>query len=223
MLSLPQRSWRHSKAKIEGNSRFLNRNVTFCELYAQVARKNCHKRGGDILFRRALFSFIGLAGIAFIGTFAFALWVLGSPARMPGTGGEARISRVEEGAELVRNFILDDGLRGATLISSIRNEWVGLSSLEFAQNNPQWRVVSFGPNRIVVEEPCDTTGGGFVRLEGDQVIVFDGNMDGCYVRRGSIELDADTFSPFHIRELESGIPFSNEVDLSIVLEGMRAP
>lgn len=176
------------------------------------------------MFRRTLISFIGIASLAFIGTFFFTLWVMGGPSRQLGFEGERRVSHIEEGAEFVRNFIFADGLRGASLISSVHGEWVGLSSTEFAQGNPQWRVVSFAPTRIVVEEPCnEVPSGGFIRMESGQIFVFDGVMDGCYRNRGAVEVDMHTVSPFLNRELVSGIPFTSEDDLALLLEGMRAP
>lgn len=176
------------------------------------------------MLRRAVISFFAVACFAFVGTFVYTMWVLGNPSRLPLQLSEQRFTQIEQGAELVRTFVYEGELKGASLISPVINDWIGLSSTEFALENPQWRVVSFAPHRVVVEESCESpTLGGFIRLEQGQLFVFDGNMDGCHRRRGPAEVDAQQLSPFQSRELSSGIPFASEIDLSLILDGMRAP
>lgn len=176
------------------------------------------------MFQRRIIWFIGIASFAFVSSFLYALWVLGSPSRLPTLDGQRHVSQIADGAEFVRTYVFDEAVWGGSVVSSVLQNWVGMTSTEFARQNPHWHLVSFSPDRIVVEELCsDDLEGGFIRAENGLVYLYHGSMDGCHLRKEPIEVDFFSMSPFQTHELQTGIPFGTETDLSLILDGMRAP
>lgn len=175
------------------------------------------------MVRRSIISFVCVLILSFVSTFLYALWVLGTPSVLL-TRQEASLSRLGEGARIVRRFVFPDGVSGGTAAGPILRDWIGLSSVEFAEINPNWRVLSFSAEEVVVEEFCEETPqGGFVRLERDRVYVYDGRLEGCYRLRGPLDVAAHELNPQVIGELVQGLPFASDMDLALLLEGVRAP
>ena len=113
--------------------------------------------------------------------------------------------------------------KGRTVLSPMPAELVGLSSTELADGQPQWRLLSFSEGRVVVEEHCSQLTGGFLRSEHGALAVYEGDIDGCHRKKGTIELDGGLISPLQELELELGVPFSSEAELVLLLEGIAAP
>lgn len=179
------------------------------------------------MFTRNVIFFSLACGFGFIAAFLFTMWVVGSPAvdlteRPASDIGQDRL-RVAPDAELIRWFLFEDGEVGGPVISSVPAELVGLSSTELADSHSYWRLVSFAPHRVVVEEHCPGLTGGFVRSEQGTLLVYAGAIDGCHRQTTTLDFDMDHVSPLHAAELARGVPFSSESELSLILEGLAAP
>src|SRR5690625_3478460 len=100
-----------------------------------------------MMFKRSFLTIVGTLLLAFLATFLYALLLFGN---LPMQLGEnnLNLSRVEKGAQIVRQFIFVNGQRGASLITSATDELIGLTAPEFVDQNPQWRVLSFTPHQI---------------------------------------------------------------------------
>lgn len=176
------------------------------------------------MFRQRLAWLAGMAVLGGIATFFFTLWVLGSAPQGPQElEHEDGRSRIEEGAELVRIFVYQDGEEGSPALSSVPPELVGLSSSELMAARPEWRLVSFGSHRVVVEEACTELSGGFIREVQGTIRVYEGSLDGCHRPVDTLDFDASRLSPLQRAELQAGIPYLASDDLALLLDGMQAP
>lgn len=175
------------------------------------------------MFRRKLM-LLGLVTIfGFAVTFVYALWVLGSPPEPPLRDTPQERLRISVDAELVRQFLFDDGSIGATLLSSVPYELVGLTSTELAESHPQWGIVSFAPHRVVVTEACPEPTGGFLRSENNALVIYEGTVGGCHKPVATVEIDVSRIPPLQASELAQGVPFDARDDLSVILDGVMAP
>lgn len=179
------------------------------------------------MLRRNVLLFGLVGGFGFALAFVAALYAFGSPTANP---AEHRVEesvphrlRVAPDAELVRWFLFEDGERVGPVLSPMPAGLVGLSSTELADGQPQWRLLSFSEGRVVVEEHCSQLTGGFLRSEHGALAVYEGDIDGCHRKKGTIELDGGLISPLQELELELGVPFSSEAELVLLLEGIAAP
>lgn len=167
----------------------------------------------------------GLAGVLCMGVFAWTLSALSDfPLQRsridPGGAG----SRLAAEAEFIRTYVFEDGSAGASFVASVLPDWVGLTPGEFSDAHPHWRVISFTSDRVVVEEPCGPMRGrGFVRTEHGRVVIYEGDMNGCYRQQSEVDADLNKIPPFQREELDAGIPYESDADLSRILDGIRAP
>lgn len=133
------------------------------------------------------------------------------------------LSVIEPATEWVRIY-LDDALRQYTVVDAVRPEWVGLTASQFAELHPDWRLLSFSADRIVFEIVCDEyPAGGFLRLEGATVSIYDGDPQGCQRLRESLDLDTSRLTEFQRRELSAGVLFMDEEELDLILDGVYGP
>lgn len=132
------------------------------------------------------------------------------------------MSKIEPGAEFVRTIVVEPDQYRRSIVSLVDPAWIGLTAAEFMDRHPEWELVSFSPERIVVEERCsDVPAGGFIRLEGDTVVIFDGEPDGCHRRRGTVDIPRSEI--LQVSELEAGIRFVDSLELELILEGLHGP
>lgn len=175
------------------------------------------------VFRRKITLLIGVASVGFVVTFVYALWILGSAAGLDTPQPDENRMRITSTAELIRVFIFEEAGQGPSILSAVPAELVGLSSTELAEAYPHWRLVSFAPERVVVEEACSDLTGGFLRIQGDRLAVFEGSSNGCHREAGAVDIDIESISPLQSAELIRGVPFASESDLALILEGVLAP
>lgn len=172
--------------------------------------------------RRTTQLFVLLALLSFVGSFT---WILHTLQRVtPRTSPQPFISQIQANTEFIRMYVYEDGSQGPSSVIPILYEWIGLTASEFAERYPQWRVVSFSPRQVVIEEPCtieDDT--GFIRLEGNMISIYRGDVQGCHRREDVLSIRLDGISPFHKMELTEGISFHSSTERSLILEGLHAP
>lgn len=132
------------------------------------------------------------------------------------------MSTIAPGAEFVRTIVIEPDQYRRSISGIVHPEWVGLTAAEFMERHPEWQLVSFSSERIVVEEWCsEVPPGGFIRLEGDTVVIFDGDPAGCHRRRGTVDISPSEI--LQINELEAGIRFRDSFELELILEGLHGP
>jgi hypothetical protein len=173
------------------------------------------------IFKKRWFSRLIL--LAFIASFTWALLTFGQPRKPEPSSYESLVSKLSEDAEIIRTFVLPDGSYGSSLIEPIAFNWVGMTAAEFTSFNPEWTVISFSSNRVVVEEKCSPNEEvGFVRLENGYLKIFSGEMTGCHKLISTEQLDVNNMPLIQRLELESGIFYAGD-ELDAVLDGIRAP
>lgn len=128
-----------------------------------------------------------------------------------------------EGAQLVLRYVWADGTVGRIAREPLPEELVGLSESELARLRPQWRVESVGPREVVVSQPCQEGQEGFLGVSGGYVAVFDGSPDGCSRLREMTDIALGQLPSFQVADLRKGIPFKDEMELALILEGLRVP
>lgn len=175
------------------------------------------------VWRRTVVWLAGVAGVGFAVTFAFTLWVIGSPRDLVPSSESEGLSRIAPGAELAVTFVFDDGTVGPTRVTEIPAELVGLTSPELAAVRPAWKLIAFAAERVWVEEACSDLAGGFLREVEGEVVVYSGRPDGCHRRAGTVAVDLEQLPPLQRAELAVGLPFGSEAELSLLLDGMQAP
>lgn len=132
------------------------------------------------------------------------------------------VSQIEQGAEFVRTIVIEPGDYRRSIVGAVQPEWVGLTAAEFIERYPDWDLVSFSSERVIVEEWCkQVPPGGFVRREGDAIVIFDGDPAGCHRRRETVDIVPGEI--LRVAELEAGISFSDSLELELILEGLHGP
>lgn len=172
--------------------------------------------------RRTTQLFVLLACLSFVGSFT---WILHTLQKVtPRTSPQQFISQIQANTEVVRVYVYDDGSRGTASKIPVSYKWIGLTASEFAERHPEWRIVSFSSRQVVVEEPCTLQDDiGFVRLEGDVIGIYSGDIHGCHRLEEFMAMYLDNVSPFHKMELMEGIVFRSPTERSLILEGLHAP
>jgi len=138
-------------------------------------------------------------------------------------GGEIRL--LSE-ADLVQTVVSDSGEILATSTSPLPRELVGKTLDEVRTIHPEWRVVAFAPKRLTVRIPethLEELYGhlSFLGIHDGKVAVFRGKP-GVYQRLvGVTGIAVSTLPEFEIRNLEEGIPFAGEEELSMLLESLK--
>lgn len=128
-----------------------------------------------------------------------------------------------EKTQLVLRYVWEDGTVGRIARAPLPEELAGLSAPELARLRPQWRVESVGPREIVVSQPCQEGQEGFLGVSGGYVAVFDGSPDGCSRLREITDIPLNQLPSFQVADLRKGIPFKDESELALILEGLRVP
>lgn len=132
------------------------------------------------------------------------------------------MSKIEPDAEFVRTFVVEPDQYRRSIVGIVEPDWIGLTAAEFMDRFPDWELVSFSSQRIVVEERCtDLPTGGFIRLEGDAIVIFDGDPAGCHRRRETVDITPSEI--LQVGELEAGIRFIDSLELELILEGLHGP
>lgn len=162
--------------------------------------------------------------VAFFAGFGWMAWkgMSGEPREAPQEPAE-QISRVQPGAEWVRIY-LDEEARPHTVVGSVPPEWIGLTAAEVAALLSEWRLLGFSSERIVAEIQCrEYAAGGFIRLEGGRLAIYEGDPHACHRLREMRSLDVTVLTPFQRDELSAGIPFRSDEELELILDGVYGP
>ncbi|NLY52415.1 MAG: hypothetical protein GX063_05840 [Firmicutes bacterium] len=152
-------------------------------------------------------------------------------AKMPGTSTSEEAPKAEElrllsEADLVQTVVSDSGEILETSTAPLPRELVGKTLEEVRSIHPEWRVVAFAPGRLTVRIPethLEELYGhlSFLGIHDGKVAVFRGKP-GVYQRLvGVTGIAVSSLPEFEIRNLEEGISFSGEEELSMLLESLR--
>ena len=159
--------------------------------------------------------------LLFAAAFAFTFAVF-KPDRAPRPGPEpdAPVALLET-AEAVLHYLREDGRIASTEVVSLPGDLVGLTLPELAAARPDWRVVSFAPERVVASVPCGPVTGasGFVGPRDGKVAVFRGSPEGCHELVEITNLNADLLGEGP--ERPAYIPFEDPAELPFILDGLR--
>lgn len=128
-----------------------------------------------------------------------------------------------EGVELVLRHEWPDGQVGRIARLPLPRELVGLSPADLMAARPQWRVESLDSQQLVVALPCQEGEEGFLGVSGGFVAVYDGAPDGCSRLREVTDIPLQDLPSFQVNDLRRGIPFRDETELQLILEGLRVP
>lgn len=167
---------------------------------------------------------IGLVGVAlFFGAFltVFVSHLIDAPQGQMQPVSDGGV--VGDGAELIVRRILSDGGLATTEVQSVSGDLIGLTLAELRSLRPDWHILSFSPERIVVDVPCETQGsGGFLRGEGGYVAIFAGVVDGCFHLEEVTMIKLDDLSEDVQDALRRGIVFTEKTDLPQILDGLQS-
>lgn len=125
--------------------------------------------------------------------------------------------------ELVLRHEWPDGRVGRIAREPLPEELIGLSSADVISARPEWRIESFDENQVVVALPCQEGEEGFLGVSSGHVAIFDGSPDGCSRLRDVTDIRLQELPSFQIPDLRRGIPFQDEAELQLILEGLRLP
>src|SRR5690606_11863932 len=153
-------------------------------------------------------------------------WNEGDPLRLP--WGEAEDGRpLRAAAQGERDLVLrhewPDGTVGRIARQPLPPELAGRPPGEVAALHPHGRLVSFNDKELVVAVPCQRDQEGFVGVAAGRVAIYDGTPDGCSRLRETTDMSLGELPSFHVVDLRRGIPFADEEELRLILEGLRSP
>lgn len=159
-----------------------------------------------------------LFGVAFLVTF---LWF--GPGESPGRRADPPSSiTLAPGAEAVVHYLLADGHVATTEVVTVPDGLVGLTLQELQSARPDWRVVSFAPERVVVSAPCGPVRGasGFIGVSAGKVTIFRGHPQGCHEVYEVTDMDAEILGANVHQSEGSVIPFDDLSEIPFILEGL---
>ena len=142
------------------------------------------------------------------------------------TEGENADIRLLADAHLVQTVVSNSGEVLETSTGPLPTDLVGKTLDEVRSMHPEWRGVAFAPGRLSVrisETYLEELYGhlSFLGIHNGKVAVFRGKP-GVYQRLvGITGIDVSSLPEFEIRNLEEGIAFSGEEELSMLLESLR--
>ncbi len=127
------------------------------------------------------------------------------------------------GAEAVVHYLLGDGHIATTDVFALPDDLVGLTLQEFRTARPEWSVVSFAPERVVVSLPCEPieTTSGFISAKDGKVAIFRGRPEGCHEVQEITDIDAAVLGANAHQSVDSAIPFDDPSELPFILEGLK--
>jgi len=172
-----------------------------------------------LLGRAALFiACVAISGAAFSLTYA----MLG-PKEPPGRPSDAPAGVVlAPGAEAVIHYLLGDGRVAATDVTAVPDALVGLTLPELQTARPEWRIVSFAPERVVASVACGPVSGtaGFIGAKDGKVAVFRGRPEGCHELEELTGIDAGVLGVGARADSAGVIPFDDPSEVPHILEGL---
>ncbi|NMB24350.1 MAG: hypothetical protein GX986_02345 [Firmicutes bacterium] len=129
-------------------------------------------------------------------------------------------------ADLVEAVISESGQVVTTSTSTLPNNLAGRTLDEVRSIHPDWRVIGFAPERLTIRIPetqMENLYGHlvFLGISGNKVAIFRGKP-GIYqqlVRVTTIPISG--LPDFEVTNLERGIPYNGEEELSVLLESFR--
>lgn len=165
-----------------------------------------------------------LGGILFVGAFLLTYVSLTPPGiNQPRTEKSSSQTLLDDGAETVMHYMLQNGRIAATKVAPVSPGLVGRGLTEIQSSHPDWRIVSFSPNRIVVSVPCGeiNSDGGFLGAEKGRVAVYRGESDGCHTLEEMTEIDVNSLPEAAQAAIGRGIRYSDTSELPQLLDGLR--
>lgn len=140
-----------------------------------------------------------------------------------GNGESSLRAAAHRDQELVLRHEWPDGTVGRIARQPLPSELAGRPPADVAALHPQGRVVSFNDKELVIAVPCQQDGEGFVGVAAGRVAIYDGTPDGCSRLRETTDIPLGELPSFHVVDLRRGIPFADEEELRLILEGLRLP
>lgn len=125
--------------------------------------------------------------------------------------------------ELIFRYEWPDGRVGRIARQPLPDDLGGLSQADLQARHPDWRIESVSPQQVVVTLPCQRGSEGFVGVSGGYVAVYDGSPEGCSTLREMTDIPLQELPAFQVSDVRRGIPFQEEGELQLILEGLRAP
>ncbi len=129
-------------------------------------------------------------------------------------------------ADLVQTVISESGQVLTTSTSVLPEELVGRTLGEIRTIHPEWRVVGFSPECLTVRIPethMEALYGhlSFLGIHDGKVSVFRGKPE-VYQRLVRVTgIPASGLPDFEVRNLERGIPYDGDEELSLLLESLK--
>lgn len=129
-------------------------------------------------------------------------------------------------ADLVQTVISESGQVLTTSTSTLPEELVGRTLGEVRSIHPEWRVVGFSPERLTVRIPethMEALYGhlSFLGIYEGKVSVFKGKPE-VYQRLVRVTgIPISGLPDFEVRNLERGIPYDGDEELSLLLESLK--
>ncbi|NLK09236.1 MAG: hypothetical protein GX316_11160 [Firmicutes bacterium] len=126
-------------------------------------------------------------------------------------------------AHLVEALVSDAGQIITTSTSLLPTALAGLTLDEVRNIHPDWRVLSFAPEKLTVKVPDITIESlyghlSFLGIYDGKVAVFQGKP-GIYEQVvHTTQIPVTSLPDFEVDNLKEGIPYSGEEELSVLLE-----
>lgn len=127
-----------------------------------------------------------------------------------------------EGAEAVVHFLLGDGQIAKTEIGTVSADLVGKGIVEVQTAKPEWKIISFSSERIVVSRLCPEVdeSKGFLQSAGSYVGIYAGDPEGCHRLVEMTQIPVDNLPPPVRAVLVEGVPFDDPGDLPQLMDGL---
>lgn len=129
-------------------------------------------------------------------------------------------------ADLVQTVVSDSGQVIDMATSTLPDELIGCTLDEVKSIHPEWRVVGFAPEKLTVRIPetqMEMLYGhlAFLGIAEGKVAAFRGKP-GVYQRLVKVTaIPISSLPKFEVSNLEIGIPYSGDEELSLLLESLK--
>lgn len=138
---------------------------------------------------------------------------------------ESRLYLLSE-ADLVQTVVSDAGQVLSITTSALPDDLVGRTLGEVRSIHPEWRIVGFAPERLTVRIPethMEALYGhlSFLGILEGKIAVFRGKPEIYQRLVRVVGIPISGLPEFEVRNLERGIPFNGEEELSLLLESLR--